>query len=248
MEEIVLPTTPKEPITRDPSTLILYARPKIGKTSSLALLPNNLIIDLENGSDHVGGLTLKANSFTELKNVKDALIKAKDSGTQYDYITIDTISALEEFSKELAAMLYKNTPMGKSWKGTDVTTLPNGAGYLFMRQAFIMIVEQFKPLAKKCLILSGHVKDKLIAKDGEEVSVAELDLVGKLSSIMCSRVDAICILTRKDGKVIANFNGNGDAIIEARAEHLSGKEILLTEKVDGVITAHWDKIFLELNK
>lgn len=248
-QEIMLPTIAQEPITRDPKTLILYSRPKIGKTSALSLLPNNLIIDLEEGSDHVGGLIIKANNFTELRQVKDALIKNKDAGTQYDYITLDTTSALEECAKELAGILYKNTPMGKAWKGLDITDLPNGAGYKFLRDAFIMIVNQFKPLAKKCLILSGHVKDKLVAKDGEEVITAELDLTGKLSSIMCSKVDAICILNRKDGVVIANFNGNGDAIIEARADHLSGKEIVLTEKQDdGSIKANWDKVFLELNK
>ena len=248
MSEIVLPTKPTKPITADPKTLIIYSRPKIGKTSALALLKNNLIIDLEEGSDHVGGLIMKANSFGELRGIKDALVKAKSEGVQYDYITLDTTSALEELAKELAAGLYRGTPMGKSWKGSDITDLPNGAGYKFLRDAFIIIVNQFKPLAKKCLILSGHVKDKLVAKDGEEVTTAELDLTGKLASIMCSKVDAICMLNRKDGVVVANFNGNGDSIIEARAEHLSGKEIVLTEKTDKGIISHWDKIFMELNK
>ena len=45
-------------------------------------------------------------------------------------ITIDTVSALEDISLELANKLYKNTPMGRNWIGDDVTKLPNGAGIL----------------------------------------------------------------------------------------------------------------------
>ena len=47
----------------------------------------------------------------------------------YKYITIDTISALEEnYAIDLALKIYKDTPMGKNFQGTDVRTLPNGAG------------------------------------------------------------------------------------------------------------------------
>lgn len=125
---IVFPTTPQEPITRDPRLLVLFAQPKMGKTTALGLLPNNLLIDLEDGSDHVKGLILKATSFAELVQIKDELIA---QGISYDYITLDTTTALEEMSKDLAALLYKATPMGKDFgkKGSsDVTKLPNGAG------------------------------------------------------------------------------------------------------------------------
>ena len=97
---------------------------------------------------------------------------------------------------------------------------------------FQMIVNGFKPFAKKCLILSGHVNDKLINKDGEEVSEMQLDLAGKLARIMYSKADAVGLMHRKGNKVFINFDGGGEAIVEARAEHLAGKEILLTEKLE----------------
>ncbi len=259
-ETLVFPTKPKEPLTMDPRTMIIFSRPKQGKTSALALLPDNLLIDLEDGSDHVGGLTIKASTFGELTNV---LTELKKQGVTYPYITLDTTTALEEMSNKLAIMLYQNTPMGKTFgkmkdkasgkmvddPNADVKKLPNGAGYLYLREAFQQIVNKFRPYATKCLILSGHVNDKLVEKDGKEISSMELDLTGKLSRIMCSKVDAIGLLYREKDKVYVNFDGGGDSIVEARAEHLAGKKILLTEKNEnGDIVAHWEDIFKELNK
>ena len=42
-----------------------------------------------------------------------------------------------------------------------------------------------------------------------------------------------------------NFNGGGDAIIEARSEHLSNKEFVLVEKTTDGFVNYWDKIFLK---
>lgn len=245
MAEIILPTTPKEPLTQDPQFLIIFSKPKNGKTTAGALLKDNLLIDLEEGSDHVGGLTVKANNFEELVKVKSAIVA---SGHTYDYITLDTATSLEDMSKEFAMQLYKATPQGKSCNLDDIIKLPQGAGYMWLREAFLKIIDGFKPLAKKCLILFGHVNDKMINKDGEEVSEMSLDLSGKLARIVYSRADAVGLMYRKKDQVFVNFNGGGDSIIEARPKHLAGKEILLTEKIDDNIVAHWDKIFLELNK
>lgn len=251
------PKEPKEPLTVDPRTLIIFSKPKQGKTTALSLLENNLIVDLEDGSDHVGGLTVKANSFAELSNV---LKELKAQNVTYPYITLDTTTALEEMSNTLAVKLYQNTAMGKSFgkinKGgklvndpnADVKKLANGAGYLYLREAFQQIVNSFRPFATKCLILSGHVNDKMIEKDGKEIQSLELDLTGKLARIMCSKVDAIGLVYREGTNVYVNFDGGGDSVVEARAEHLAGKKILLTEKVDGKIVAHWEDIFKELNK
>lgn len=251
------PTKPKEPLTVDPRTMIIFSKPKQGKTTALSLLENNLLIDLEEGSDHVGGLTIKANNFAELTTIAVEMEKQKIT---YPYVTLDTTTSLEDMANTLAVKLYQNTPMGKSFgkmKGiagmiddptADVKKLPNGAGYLYLREAFQQIVERFKPFATKCLILSGHVNDKMIEKDGKEIQSLELDLTGKLARIMCSKVDAIGLLYREKDKVYLNFDGGGDSIVEARSEHLAGKQILLSEKVDGKIVSHWDEIFKELNK
>lgn len=131
------PKEPKKPLTVDPRTLIIFSKPKQGKTTALSLLEGNLIVDLEDGSDHVGGLTIKANNFAELSNV---LKELKAQNVTYPYITLDTTTALEEMSNVLAVKLYQKTTMGKSFgkinvngklvddPNADVKKLPNGAG------------------------------------------------------------------------------------------------------------------------
>lgn len=42
---LVLPTAPIPAVTQDPKNLILYGVPKVGKTTTLSVLPNNLILD-----------------------------------------------------------------------------------------------------------------------------------------------------------------------------------------------------------
>lgn len=46
------------------------------------------------------------------------------------------------------------------------------------------------------LILVGHLKDTFIEKDGKEITGKELDLIGKLKSIIGADVDAIGLLYR----------------------------------------------------
>lgn len=244
-----LPKSPIEALVENPQFLIIFSKPKSGKTTAFSLLENNLIIDLENGSDFVKGLKVKASNIKELLAIKKSLKEEKvNNNFQYDYITIDTATALEDMINPLAIKMYQNTPMGKNWGKTpgedDIKKLPNGAGYLYLRDAFLQVIEDFKPLAKKCLILSGHVADKLINKNGEEVSEMYLDLTGKLSRIVYSRADAVGLLYRDKDKCILNFNGGGDSIIEARPEHLAGKSFVLTEKVDGKIINNWNQIFI----
>lgn len=236
-------------ITHNAQFMIIFSKPKAGKTTALSLLENNLILDLEEGSDFVSGIKVKIKSLKDLGDVKKSLKSEQEAGFMYDYITIDTATALEDLVSELAIKLYQNTPMGKSY-GTkpgedDMRKLPNGAGYLYLREAFLQVVDSFKPFAKKCLILSGHVADKMINKNGEEISEMSLDLSGKLGRIVYSRADAIGYLYREEDTCYLNFNGGGDAIIEARPEHLAGQKFILTEKVNGKIISHWDKIFIK---
>ena len=76
--------------------------------------------------------------------------------------------------------------MGKSFKGEDVRQLPNGAGYLYIREAVKKVINMFKELCDN-FILIGHTKDKMINKDGEELTEMAIDLVGRLGDIVCGK-------------------------------------------------------------
>jgi len=100
-----------------------------------------------------------------------------------------------------------------------VTTLARGAGYGYLRTAVKKVIDMFKDLCDE-FILIGHVKDSITDKDGQEVNAKEIDLVGKLGS------------------------GGDGTIMEARARHIAGKDIVIaTGNEDGSITTYWDKVY-----
>jgi hypothetical protein len=241
---IQLPTQKIAPVRANPKRMVIYSKPKAGKTSALALLDNCLILDFENGSDYVEALKLKIDSLSTLKAVGQEIVKA---GKPYKYIAVDTVTALEEMCLSYAKTLYMETAMGKNFAGDSVLKLPNGAGYLYLREAFFKILDYIETLVPEdgSLILLGHLKDKMLETNGKEVSAVDLDLSGKIKSIVCAKADAIGLLSRRADKVTLNFKTSEEVTCGARPDHLKNQEITLTEMVDGKLTGNWDKVFLK---
>jgi hypothetical protein len=254
---IALPKEVSGPSKKNPSKLIIFSSPKSGKTEALSRLENNLILDLENGSGFVSGLKINVleeatkqgiKPIIALKQIIDTITDAntEKKGYVYKYISIDTVSALEDFyAPDLALKLYRNTPIGRNFQGDNVLELPQGAGYYWLRLAMNMILDELEALCET-LIISGHTKDKLAEFNGKEVNQRGLDLVGKMPAILCSKSDAICYLYRKDNQTIANFKTAETLSVGARPEHLKNQEIVLLEMNEkGEFISHWDKIFVD---
>ena len=243
---LVLPTEKNKPRVQNPRFLILFGRPKSGKTTLASQLENNLIIDLEGGSEFLEALSVQARSVQDLGEIASAIRnKNAELGKKlYKYITIDNATRLEEICLPYAATLYRQNPMAKTWTGTDVRTLPKGAGYMYLREAVRKVIDMFRELAEN-FILIGHTKDKMIDKDGEELTEMALDLVGKLGDIVCGESDAVGYVYRKKNETIISFEGGDNTIIEARAPHLRGNKIVVANSDENNnITVHWDRIFL----
>lgn len=243
---IVLPKEKIKAKVQNPRFLILFGKPKAGKTTLVSKLENNLIVDLEGGSEFLDALAVQARSVKDLGEIANAIKEEiNTSGNKpYKYITIDNASRLEEMALPYAVQLYKATPMGKSYQGTDVRTLPNGSGYLYLQQAVRKIIDMFRDLCDN-FILIGHLKDKMINKDGEELSEMSLDLVGKLANIICGEADAVGYVYRKKNETHISFEGGDNSVREARAPHLRGKNIVIAESDDSnSINVYWDRIYL----
>jgi hypothetical protein len=236
---IVLPTKKVKAERVNPKRLIVYSKPKTGKTSAFAGLDGNLIIDLENGADYVEAIKVKANNLQELKEIGKAI---KEAGYPYKYVTIDTVTALEDMVMPLAINLYKQTPMGKNYSGDSILTLPNGAGYLYVRQAFFQVLDFIDTLAPQ-IILSGHIKDKQVDDKGEMVLSANIDLTGKIKSLICANADAIGYMFRKGDQTILSFKTNEEVTCGARPEHLRNEEIVISEMKNGELVTHWEKVY-----
>lgn len=243
---ITLPTQKVPATSTNPQYLVLYGLPKAGKTSAVAQLENNLIIDLEGGSKFIDALAVQARTINDLGEIAQA-IRAKNDELGhnfYKHITIDNATRLEDICMSYACTLYRQTELGKNWKGTDVTTLARGAGYKYLRDAVKKVIDMFKDLCDE-FILIGHVKDSITDKDGEEVNAKEIDLVGKLGKIVCGMADAVGYVYRKDNETHISFKSGGDGtIMEARARHIAGKDIIIaTGDENGMITTYWDRVY-----
>lgn len=253
---IELPKTKIKADRINPKKLILFSKPKVGKTEALSALDNCLLIDLENGSQFVNAMKINVLDIAKtkeippivaLKEVIDSIkeANAKNGGYVYKYGAIDTVTALEDHALFLANKLYRQTPQGRNWQGDDVTTLPNGAGYQYTRKALWMILEELEQCFDTLIIL-GHLKDKFVEKDGKEMNERGLDLIGKSAAILCSQVDAIGYVYREDNKTIVNFQPSDSLICGSRSEHLKNKKITLIESDENnKLTVDWSKIFIE---
>ena len=117
----------------------------------------------ENWSSYVDALKVKINSLKDLNEVCKAI---KDAGKPYKFITIDTITAVEEMAKPLAIKLYQNSPMFSD-RYADVKNpaeLPNGSGYTFWRTSIEKIIDMVSSCAPN-LIICGHVKDSDLSEN-----------------------------------------------------------------------------------
>lgn len=268
---IELPTERSKVETYNPKLLIVFGKPKAGKSSFIAAIDDNLIIDLEDGYRALSVMKVQARSAKDMQEIKEAIIKKgkEIKKAPYRFITIDNATRLEEMSVPLAAELFRNTPMGSSWglltdsKGipvkdpktgktvpdpkADVRQLANGAGWLYMRKAIRQLIDMFKPLCET-LILVCHVKDKQIKKMGEEMSEMAVDLAGKSADIICGEADAVGYLYREGNKTFLSFEGGDNTIREARSPHLRGKKLLVAESNENnEVTFNTSEVFVNNN-
>ena len=159
-------------------------------------------------------------------------------GKPYKYVAIDTITKLEEWCEEEGKQIYLKTPMGKNFEqknpGMSILSLPNCAGYLYLRMAYKKWIDRLNTLADH-VILVGHLKDKMLEKKGKEVAVKDLDLTGKIKQITCANADAVGYIYRDDEQTMISFDSLGDVTAGSRCDHLKGKTMPM----------EWSKIFID---
>lgn len=251
---IELPTKKIKATRTNPRSMVIFSPPKVGKSSALAGLEDCLLIDLEQGSEFLDAVKYDVIKEAREQGKPPILIlkllineikkqNKEKGGYVYKRIAIDTVSALEEIVKVLAAKMYRESPMGQNWTGDDVFTISRGAGYGVHRAAFLKVKEELEEICET-LILVGHVNDKSVSLNGEDINERHLKLVGQLSGIVCSQVDAVGYLYRKENKTILNFKPSESLIVEGRVKHLSNKEFTIIEAdEENNLSINWKEVF-----
>jgi hypothetical protein len=245
---IVLPTAPVPSTTKSPENLIIYSKPKTGKTTMLSKLKDCLIIDLEKGTNKIDAMKVQASNLNELQDIIKA-VKASDH--KYKYVAVDTITELEAWCEWDATTMYMKTPMGKNFNRAQhpktgemkvlprnqwdsVLGLPKGAGYLYLRNSFKKWMNILLTLAPH-VIFVAHVKDAMSEKKGKEVAVKDLDLTGKLKMITAQKADAIGYVYWDKEELMICFQSKDGIEANSRCEHL--KNTTLPFK--------WENIFID---
>lgn len=233
---MLLPTQKVKAAYTSPRTMVLYGKVKVGKTEALSKLDNCLIVDLERGTDMIDALKVSCENLKEFseicKLIETSIIELnKDNKTgikkyPYKFLAIDTVTKLEEWCETLAISKYMATPIGKNFKGESILELPNGAGYFWLRLAFKEVQDRIEKLAPY-IIYIGHIKDKMVEKAGKEVSSSDIDLTGKIKTILCQSADAVGYIYRKSDGTYVSFKSSDEIACGSRCEHLKGQDIKL---------------------
>lgn len=263
---IELVTGIRKPVVKNPRMQIIYSVPKAGKTTIISQLPDHLILELEpGGADYVTGRVQEINKpseFTEVLNVIAA------SPTKVcEYLIVDTITRLDEWSEIVGTYNYMRKPQGKKFNRvgevetgavinhTDVRfetvhSLGQGYGYQYSRQVMVEWYDKLLELIAtgkvSYVILLTHVKDKLVeSRNGDSVETIDINLTGKVKSIYASKVDAIGHFYREDNKGFISYNNEYKVVCGGRCPHLDGSILVSEKQSDKSVKTFWENIYIK---
>lgn len=260
-QKIIYPEKPHVPKVNMESCIV-FGREKCGKSTFLSELENALFIDTEYGTNHLSVKAIQppldkgpVGKMQWLKSLGQQLI---DDGRPFDYVIVDTLSEVNEWSEWSGTYKYMCSAQGKSFNREkdkngnpikdgpmltpdhpdyqSVHSIPEGYGYRWSRDEMIDIFNLYLKVAKKCVIFVCHVEDKFIAQKEQTDLVApkQLALTGKVREIFPRKVDAIGYIYNDKGVLKINFTGSEERVGGTRAKHLVGYNDV----------ADWSKIFI----
>lgn len=249
MSKFELPSEKVTPENLNPRKLLLYGPPKIGKTSLSAGLEGALIVDIDRGgASYVEALKVQVDTLADFGQLIRAL---REEPGKYKYGILDTVTVLEDIAKEYALQLYRKSPMGSkfgltadgTYEDKDILTLPQGAGYYWLRIAFFQLVDMFDSCFEYKIYI-GHLREKQIDESSQSVSAANVDLTGKIRSLMCASVDSVGYVYRKGNETFISFNPNGEVTCGSRSPHLVNQEVpVAVMGDDGILKTMWENIY-----
>lgn len=177
--------------------ILLYSKPKIGKTSFAAQLKKNLFLATEIGYNAINGITAQPiQKWTDIKYVVKQL-KDPKARELYDTVTIDTISIAADLCEKFVC----------SREGvTKVNEIPYGQGWKMVAKELQDTLREITMLGFG-LILICHSKEKASPytdSEGNAITSVEPDLSKNVYGVC----NAICDLIAYIG---VEFNSDGTA-------------------------------------
>ena len=108
-----LPKEKSQVVDYNPQFMMIFSKPKVGKSTWISGLDDNLVIDLEDGYRSLSVLKVQARSYNDLNEIRNLIVKkgiedgcTRENGKKpYKFITIDNATRLEEMCLSYAASL-----------------------------------------------------------------------------------------------------------------------------------------------
>jgi hypothetical protein len=244
MTPVTLPIAPVAVDKVDPVVFVMYGATKVGKTALLADLPGNMIFDLERGAETYQCLRVRIDKYQDFIDAAKLL----EGRTDIKYATIDTLDRLVEFIEANVVSMWNEQQ--KRVKTPEYVTvyseIPYGKGYDLVRLDMRKWINYLRKLVPH-VIFVGHLKRTIIGDTTLEVKEDNLDLVGKLRSLICADADCVAFVYRgmEDEKPALKFSfrASENTAAGSRLAHLAGKIITMSVLDGDQYVTHWENIY-----
>lgn len=161
--------------------VLLYGRPKSGKTTAAASFPRALLCAFEKGYNAISGIRpADIEKWTDFKNVINQL-KKPEAREMYDTIIIDTISIAWEMCER-----YICVQAGEQ----KISDIAWGQGYASLKREFSSCLRTITQLGYG-VVLIAHSAERVEKIGDREVTNYRPDMPGKATEICNGLVDII---------------------------------------------------------
>ena len=217
--------------SKEAGLLLIISKPKSGKTTILAQLPNSVILDYERGTSYI---THPKVFF--VSNNTDWRTLIGNTAT-FDFGIIDSVTSMELYLMEQVKLEYNKKVKPES-AVSSYEEIPHGAGYGMLRNKTYKHIMFIKSLFKK-VVIAGHSKPAQIR---ESKIVLDPGLTGKNADLVLSQMDSIAYLRTENEKRYLNFH-QGLTDVSGSRLRLNKKEILISEDTGTEIITHWNDVY-----
>lgn len=162
--------------------ILVYGKPKTGKTTLASRFPKNLLIAFEKGYNAIDGIrAIDINKWTDFKLVLRQLEK-KEAQEMYDTITIDTTTIAYEMCEQ-----YVCAQNGVQ----SIADIPWGQGYTATKKEFEKCLRKITMLGYGLVLISHIETRKEKTSDDSEVEILAPSMPKRCYEVVNQIVDII---------------------------------------------------------
>lgn len=175
--------------------ILVYGKPKVGKTTLAAKFPKNLLIAFEKGYNAIDGIkAVDINRWADFKMVLRQLEKP-EARAMYDTITIDTTTIAYEMCEQFVC----------AQNGVQsIRDIPWGQGWNLVKKEFETCLRKITMLGYGLVLISHIETRKEIAPDDSEIEILAPSMPKRCYEVVNQIVDII-------GYIATEWDENGQS-------------------------------------